>query len=287
MLKNVDLSKYTRFRAGGVAENFFEPETQEELISFLKNKDYAAPLNVLGAGSNLLVMDGLIKGSIICTKKLNKIYKKDDNIITECGATTTKLFNFAKNSNVGGFEFLACIPGTVGGACKTNAGCYGSEIKDLLVKIKVVDFNGNVKFVDIDECGMSYRANNLPENFIYLEAYFKANQNATKEVIESKFNEMLLKKKASQPLDENTCGSTFKNVSDDLPAWKIIQRLGLQGVDFNGVKFSEKHANFLINCNNTKSENILNLINLAKNKAKSELKIDLELEIKIMGNKNE
>ena len=282
---NTDLSKYTRFKTGGVAEVFFEPETQEELINFLKNKNYKKPLNVIGACSNILIMDGLIEGTIINTKKLNKVKIENDFLVAECGVLNSKVFSIARQNEIANFEFLGCIPGTIGGACKTNAGCYNFELKDILEKIKVVDFEGNIKYYTVEECGMAYRKNNLPDNLIYLELFFKTEKNA-KENIDKTFKEMFFKKKDSQPIYENTCGSTFKNIDKDTPAWKIIKDLGLQGIDFNGVVYSNKHANFLINKNNKYSKNIKDLIDLTINRAKNELNIDLELEIQIIGNKN-
>lgn len=282
---NIDLSKYTRFKTGGIAEVFFEPETQEELIDFLKNKKYKEPLNIIGACSNILIMDGLIKGTIINTKKLNKVKIENNFLVAECGALNSKVFNLARQNEIANFEFLGCIPGTIGGACKTNAGCYNFELKDILEKVKVVDFKGNIKYYTVEECGMEYRKNNLPDNLIYLELFFKIEKN-TKENIDETFKEMFFKKKDSQPIYENTCGSTFKNINKDIPAWKVIQDLGLQGIDFNGVIYSNKHANFLINKNNKYSKNIKDLIDLTTERAKKELNINLELEIQIIGNKN-
>ena len=257
-----------------------------DLVSIIA-KEYKKPLNIIGAGSNLLVMDGLIKGTVISTKKLNNVYFDGELLVAEAGALNSKLYNVAKNNGIADFEFLACIPGTVGGACKMNAGCYGFEVKDILSKIKVINTDGNIIVIDVNDCGMSYRKNSLSDDIFYLEAYFKTNSKNTKENIEKKFIDMYTKKRSSQPITENTCGSTFKNISPDLSAWQVIKKIGLQGVDFNGVKFSEKNANFLINYNNDKSNNILNLINLAKTKAKEELGVDLELEIKIIGNSDE
>ena len=175
LYKNIDLSKYTRFKSGGVAEIFFEPQNQEDLVTFLRKKEYRKPLNIIGAGSNLLIMDGIINGTVINTQRLNKVSFDNNLLVAEAGALNSKLYNIAKNSGIAGFEFLACIPGTVGGACKMNAGCYGFEVKDILSKIKVVDIDGNVNFINVDDCGMSYRKNNLPDNVFYLEAYFKTN----------------------------------------------------------------------------------------------------------------
>lgn len=279
---NVDLSKYTRFKTGGVAEVFFEPETQEELINFLKENKYKKPLNIIGACSNVLIMDGIIKGTIINTRKLNKVKLENDLLVAECGTLNSKVFSFARKNEISNFEFLGCIPGTIGGAFKTNAGCYNFELKDILEKIEVIDFNGNIRYYTTDECNMSYRKNGLENNLIYSKLFFKITK-STKEIIDKVFKEMFFKKKDSQPIYENTCGSTFKNINKDMPAWKVIQALDLQGVDFNGVHYSNKHANFLINESSKHSKDIKNLIDLTKNRAKNELDVDLELEIQLIG----
>ena len=282
--KNIDLSKFSKFEVGGIAEFLFIPQNLNELINFIKSKNYKPPLHIVGAGSNLLFDDGIIIGTTILTTQLNNIKINKDNIIAECGVLNSKLFNFTKNNNIGGFEFLGCIPGTVGGACKTNAGCYNSEIKDILINIKTIDLYGNIKTFTTEECNFEYRKIGLDNNLIFLEASFKINTKKDKNDIEATFKEMMNKKITSQPINEKTCGSTFKNPKE-MPAWKVIQEIGLQNVDFNGVKFSEKHANFLVNVNSNNSQDIKNLIDIAIKKAKEQLNIDLQLEIQIIGNK--
>lgn len=286
MEKNVKLAKYSRFCVGGVAEYFYTPTDTEELINFIKNKQYKLPINVIGAGSNLIFKNELIKGTFIYTKNLNNIELNEDYIKVGSGVLNSKLFNFAKSNDISGFEFLGCIPGTVGGSCRMNAGCYNKEIKDILFEIKTIDLNGNIKTYTKEECNFDYRYCGLDENLIILEATFIKPAKGNKEIIENTFKEMLDKKLASQPINEKTCGSTFKNTSDE-PAWKIINKIGLQGKNINGVAFSEKHANFLVNYSSDDSQDLIYMIELAKNKAKSELNVDLELEVKIIGNTNE
>ncbi|MDR2078013.1 MAG: UDP-N-acetylmuramate dehydrogenase [Rickettsiales bacterium] len=281
--KNENLSKYSNFRTGGFAETLFIPDSKDSLINFLRANAGKQKITVIGGGSNLLIRDGNLEGVTIVTKDLNRISQIDDTIVAECGATTIKLFNFAKNLGFGNFEFLGCIPGTVGGACRMNAGCYGFEIKDILISLEAVDFQGNVSVFDVENCKMKYRKTDLPEDLIFLEAAFDAGVPREKQEIEKIFSEMMDKKLESQPLQAKTCGCTFKNPSGGLPpAWQIIKDLGLQGKNFGGAKFSEKHANFMVNCGNASSTDLENLINLAKNEAKKRMNIDLELEIKII-----
>ncbi len=287
LLENRNLAKYSNFRVGGNADYLFIPKTKEELISFLKKLNKTKniqPITVIGAGSNILIRDGGIRGIVIITKELNNVEIKKTRIVAECGALNSKFFNRVREKEISGYEFLACIPGTIGGACKMNAGCYGSEVSDYLISIKTIDFNGKIKTYNIDECNMEYRKNNLPDNLIFLEATFKINKKKDKKEIDENFRNMINKKIETQPVNAKTCGSTFKNLSN-LPAWKIIKEIGLQGVDFGGANFSAKHANFLVNEGTKSSKDLENAIDTAIEKAKKELSIVLELEIKILGDK--
>lgn len=279
--KNESLAKYSGFKSGGNAEILFIPNNQDCLIKFLENND--KKINIIGNGYNLLIRDGTIDGVTILTKNINQIDFLDNKIIVGCGTSNLKLFNFTKKNSIGGFEFLGCIPGTVGGACKMNAGCYGSEIKDILIGIKTVNFRGEIAYFNKEECNLSYRKNGLEDNFIFLEVIFDGSIYRSIENIDINFKKMLNEKLKTQPTGGKTCGSTFKNPVG-VSAWKVITNLGLNDYDYNGVKFSGKHANFLINNENSSSKNIEELIKIAQEKAKSEFGIELELEIKIIGN---
>ncbi|MDR1495198.1 MAG: UDP-N-acetylmuramate dehydrogenase [Rickettsiales bacterium] len=281
--RNEDLSKYTNFGCGGAAELFFAPETEEELIDLLRSRDKNQKITVLGGGTNLLIRDGGVDGLTILTKKLSRVDLVDGNLVAWAGTANSKLFSSAKDLDLGGFEFLGCIPGTVGGACAMNAGCYGFETKDILVSVDTVDFDGNVRTFSVSECAMGYRKNGLPKNLIFLRAAFRADRHSDKKKSEEIFRKMLEDKIKTQPLEKKTCGCTFKN-PPNIPAWKVIRELGLQGVDLDGAKFSEKHANFLVNNNNATATGLENLINLAKARAREKMALELELELKIIGN---
>ena len=281
LLKNINLAKYSWFQVGGNAEYFFEPENLKELQNFLKNND--KNITIIGGGSNLLIRDGGVDGVVIILKNnFQNIELKDNILIVDCGTLNSKLYNFAKNNNIGGYEFLGTIPGTLGGAIRGNAGCYGSEIKDFLISIEAIDFNGNIHNFSNKDCNFQYRKNNLPENLIFTKAFLKTDTKKEKNEIEKTFNEMIEKRLNSQPHGVKTCGSTFKNPTEK-PAWKIIQELGYQNKEINGAKMSEKHANFMINTGNAKAADLENLGNLIIKEAKEKQNIDLEWEIKIIG----
>ena len=276
-----DLSKYSYFRTGGKVRAMFFPRTLPELAFFLKRVNKDIQLFVIGAGSNLLIRDSGFDGVVINIKYFDETYIREKRIFCGCGVLNSKLFNFAKKNSIGGYEFLGLIPGTVGGSCKMNAGCYGQCMADILEYIDTIDFNGNVKRYYRDDFELGYRYNSISDNVIFTNVCLKVNKIEARRVVEQIFEEKLLKKKETQPINAKTCGSTFKNLPD-MPAWKIIQELGFQGVNFNGVKMSEKHANFLVNKNGT-STDIENLIKNIQEKAKLEKNIDLELELKILG----
>lgn len=275
-----DLSKYNYFKTGGRASVMFFPYSIDDLVFFLKNFKEKNKIFIIGAGSNLLIRDEGFNGVVINLKNLNNIHIENNKIFCECGVMNAKLFNFAKNNNIANYELFGLIPGTVGGSCRMNAGCYGQSISDILEYIDTVDFNGNTRRYYKKDFELGYRYNSLPNDLIFINTCFNINNYATKKEILDIFNEKLIKKINTQPVNEKTCGSTFKNLPD-YPAWKIVQELGFQGINFNGVKMSEKHANFLINVNGT-STDIENLINKIIKKAKKEKNIELDLEIKIL-----
>jgi UDP-N-acetylmuramate dehydrogenase len=285
VLYNVNLAKYSYFQVGGNAEMFFEPKNLKELQFFLKKSDNIS-ITIIGGGSNLLIRDNGIKGVVIFLKNTFKKIEINDNFLeVESGVLNFQIYNFMKENNIGGYEFLGTIPGTIGGAARGNAGCNGSEIKDLVIEIEAIDFNGNIKIFSNSDCNFDYRKNNLPNDLIFTKIKLKINNKKTKEEIEKEYNEILKKRKNSQPFGIKTCGSTFKNPKEK-PAWKVVQELGFQGKEINGVKMSEKHANFMVNIATNKAKNLEELGNLIIKEAKEKLNIDLEWEIKIIGENN-
>ncbi|MDR3290467.1 MAG: UDP-N-acetylmuramate dehydrogenase [Rickettsiales bacterium] len=282
MLKEQNLAKYTWLRVGGNAEYLYEPQNKEELQNFLKTNKL--PITIIGGGSNLLIRDGGIKGVTIIVK-FEGIEFDGDILKVKAGTLNSKIYNFCKNNNIGGYEFLGTIPGTIGGAVRGNAGCYKSEIKDFTIDVETINFDGNIKKYSNADCNFEYRKNNLSNDLIFTEISLNAGIKSTKNEIENKFNEYMQKRKETQPVGEKTAGSTFKNPIE-MPAWKVIQELGWQNKEIDGTKMSEKHANFLINTGKARAKSVENLINSIIKDAKEKLKIDLELEIKIVGEKN-
>jgi len=284
---NENLSKYNWFNLGGPAELFFRPENKNQLKNFLTEiKKYDLKINVLGAGSNVLIRDSGIKGVVIkLGSKFSEIQLlKKDTIQVGAAMLDRKVSDFAKNSGISGMEFLACIPGSIGGAITMNSGCYGEDISKILLSIKIIDFMGQEREIKKNEIKFSYREIDLPKNYIILSAVLKGTI-SSKEFIEKKQNELIEKKKISQPSRIKTGGSTFKN-SNDRKAWSLIKESGCENFYEGDAKISEKHSNFFINAGSATALDIEKLINKVKKEVKLKTGVNLELEIKIIGDED-
>ena len=286
LTSNVDLSKYNWFGLGGEAEFFFKPVDRTQLIEFLTEaKKKNLNTTILGAGSNTLFRDKGVKGAVIKLGGKFSYIKLINNNIIETGAATLdrKVANFAKDNNLTNLEFLACIPGTIGGAIIMNSGCYENDISKVLLSIQVIDKKKLIiKEVKSEDIKFLYRGSNLNENLIILSAKFKGIiQDKSK--IEKKQADLIKKKKLSQPNQIKTCGSTFKNISKDKKAWMLIKEAGCENFKEGDAKISQKHCNFFINNGNAKSDDIENLIKKVQKKVYEKTGINLELEIKIVG----
>ena len=279
--KNQDLSKFSWFNLGGPAELFFKPNTINELSSFLKINDKA--IHILGAGSNTLIRDGGLKGVTLKLGSNFSYTKKLDDKFIESGSATLdrKLSNFASENTISGLEFLSCIPGTIGGAIKMNSGCYGSDISKVLLSIKVLDNLGQEKEIKSDDIKFSYRGTDLSNNLIILSAKMRG-VISSRDLIEKKRNELIKKKKESQPSQIKTGGSTFKN-NNNKKAWALIKESGCDQFSVGNAKISSKHCNFFINDGKARSSDIEELIKKVKKEVKIKTGVNLELEIKIIG----
>ena len=280
-----NLSKYNWFNLGGPADIFFRPENKQQLKEFLKEiKDNNYKIFILGAGSNTLIRDSGVKGVVIkLGSKFSDIKLLDkDKIEAGAGTLDKKVSNFAKDKGVKDLEFLSCIPGSIGGAVIMNSGCYGSDISQILVSIKVIDDQGNEKEINSNEIKFSYRGTNIPDNYIILSAVLKGTVSSPK-IIEKKQEELLKKKKETQPSQIKTGGSTFKN-KEDQKAWILIKETGSDKLYVGDAKISEKHCNFFVNNGSAKASDIEKLINKVKREVYAKTGEELELEIKIIGN---
>jgi UDP-N-acetylmuramate dehydrogenase len=283
---NVSLSNYSWFNLGGNAEYFFKPNNKNQLIDFLnKAKNNNIKISILGAGSNTLFRDNGVKGVVIKLGPNFSYIKLTNKDTIEVGAATLdrKLANFAKDNHLTNFEFLSCIPGSIGGAVIMNSGCYENDISKILISIRVIDTKdckekeikkSNIKFL--------YRGTNLSKDLIIISAKFKGLV-SSKEKIEKKQLNFIKKKKISQPSQIKTCGSTFKNINKKKKAWKLIKEAGCENFKEGDATISKKHCNFFVNNGKANSSDIENLIKKVKDKVYLKTGVNLELEIKIIG----
>ena len=284
--KNEKLSKYSWFGLGGFAKIFFKPKSALDLKKFLekynkKNKK----IHILGAGSNTLFRDSGFDGVIIKLGAGFNYIKLLNNNKIEVGAATLdkKLSDFAKQKSITGFEFLSCIPGSIGGAITMNSGCYDYDISQIFFSLKGINFSGNLKSFNKDDVKFFYRGNNLPKDLIILSAVFEGGA-LNKREIESRQMKLINQKKESQPNKIKTCGSTFKNPQDK-KAWKLIRSSNCSNLNIGGARMSSQHSNFFLNNGSATSSDIENLIEEVRKKVFLKTGINLELEIKIIGEK--
>ena len=283
---NVELSNYSWFNLGGPAEHLFKPYNKEQLIQFLEiNKKNNLNITILGAGSNTLIRDKGIKGVVIkLGSNFSNINLTNNNII-EVGAATLdrKIANFAKENGIGNLEFLSCIPGSIGGAVIMNSGCYGNDISKVLVSIEVIDtYSGKEKEIKRKDINFFYRGTNLANHLIVTSVKLKGIK-TDKVLIEKKQRKFIEEKKLSQPSQIKTCGSTFKNLSSERKAWKLIKDTGCEELNEGDASISKKHCNFFVNNGNASATDIEKLINKVKKRVAEKTGVNLELEIKIIG----
>ena len=284
--KCIKLSNYSWFNLGGPAEFLFKPKDKNQLLEFLEdNKKNNMKITVLGAGSNTLIRDNGIKGVVI---KLGQSFSKIkllDKCLIEAGSATSdrKISNFAKENEIGNLEFLSCIPGSIGGGIIMNSGCYGNDISKVLVSIKAIDINEcKEKVINREEIEFFYRGSNLSKNLIITSVILEGKVDK-QEIIAKKQSEMINKKKLSQPSQIKTCGSTFKNLNNEKKAWQLIKETGCEDLREGDATISKKHCNFFVNNGKAKSSDIEKLINKVKKRVSEKAGVNLELEIKIIG----
>ena len=284
--QNVNLSNYSWFNLGGAAEYFYKANNIGNLIEFLEEaKKKNLKVTILGAGSNILFRDNGVKGVIVKLGKDFSYTKIINGNILEAGAATLDrtVANFAKDNNLGNLEFLSCIPGSIGGAIMMNSGCYNNDISRVLLSVKALDIE-KLSEIEIksEDISFNYRGTNLPNNLIITSVKIKS-LFRKKEEIEKIQTSLIERKKKSQPSKIKTCGSTFKNFSEERKAWMLIKEAGCENFREGEASISQKHCNFFVNNGNAKSSDIENLIKKVKKKVYEKTGINLKLEIKIIG----
>ncbi len=287
VLYNENLKKKNWFNIGGKAKVFFKVDELKELVEFLKILDENEKISIIGAGSNTLITDDVYDGVIIkLGKNFNRLSLMNENIIISgAGVLDKKLSDYATNNNLSGFEFLSCIPGTIGGGIKMNAGCFGHEIKDILLSIQVVDKKGNVMTIPAKKIDFGYRTNNLSEDLIFLSASFRG-EKKNSIYIKEEISKLKAKKDKNQPNKIKTSGSTFKNPKKQTSkkVWELIKESVPQNISFGDAHISEKHANFFVNKGNASFKDMKKLIDFVTESVFKKTGISIEKEIKIIEN---
>jgi UDP-N-acetylmuramate dehydrogenase len=280
--ENVDMSSFTWFRVGGMAEVIFRPADLEDLSFFLANKKEKFPVTVIGATSNLLIRDGGIPGVVIrLGKPFSNIVPLQKFLRVGSAALNSQVSKAALMAERTGLEFLSGIPGTIGGGLRMNAGSYGSEFKDILIEAEIMDPCGNVHVLSVDELGLKYRQCSVENDWIFLSALFKA-PFADPEEIKSKIENIRLQRIDSQPIKEKTGGSTFSNPQGH-KAWQLIEAAGCRGKRLGAAMISKKHCNFLINTGNATARELEELGDLVRCRVFDNSGVKLDWEIKRIG----
>ena len=286
VLKNEPMSKHTSLKIGGIADYFIKIKSIEELKNVLeftnKNK---IKTTIVGNGTNLLVKDGGIRGVVIKLELIDFKIKKMANevqITVGSGMTLAALAAVALKEEIAGLEFLSGIPGTIGGAIRMNAGAYGSEMKDIVVKTRYMTYDGKIKTLDLDEHEFVYRNSIFSRLDVIIIDTTISVKKGNKEEIENKMNEYSVSRKNSQPLEYPNAGSTFKRKEGVITA-KIIDECGLKGFNVGDAEVSTKHAGFIVNKGKATAKDFLELVEHIKKEIKNKTGLDLELEILVIG----
>ena len=285
LIFDYDLKKTNWFNIGGNAKAYFKPENLKDLIDFLKKFGKKEKIFILGAGSNVLINDQGFDGVVI---KLGKSFSNisilpNKTIIAGSASIDKRVAEFASENDIGGLEFLSCIPGSIGGGIRMNSGCFGSEFKDILISVQAVDIEGKVLTIPSSNINFEYRKTDLPRSLIFLSASF---QGTFKNKIEAKKQiEILNKQKGkTQPTKIKTSGSTFKNPISQTSekVWKLIKLSVPKNISFGDATISEKHSNFFVNKNKATYQDMKKLIDFVRGEVKKKTGINLDLEIEII-----
>lgn len=255
--EQVSLGTKSWFGCGGVADIVFKPSDTQDLQDFLKNCPKDIPVTALGALSNTIIRDKGVRGVVVrLGRDFSKIEIQDDGVKAGSLALDANVAQIAAENGIAGLEFFSGIPGSIGGALRMNAGCYGTETNDVLVECEAIDREGNLHVLKPEVMGMTYRHVDVPDDYIFLSGLFQG-QKDDAEKVKAHITDIKTRREESQPIREKTGGSTFANPSatelsqaglpEDTKVWKLIEDIGGRGLQIGGAQMSEKHCNFMIN----------------------------------------
>ena len=283
LLLNEPLARYTSWRVGGPADKFYIPAGLDDLRTFLQSLDAGEPITFIGLGSNLLVRDGGVRGTVVLMHNVLTGLNMDGELVyAESGVTCAKLAKFCAKESKQGAEFFAGIPGTLGGALAMNAGCYGSETWDVVKRVTTINRRGELHTRDAAEFVPTYRHIAMPVADEWFVAAWLILPAGDAHEATQKIKALLAKRLASQPLNLPSAGSTFRNPEGDYAA-RLIEASGLKGYTIGGAQVSEKHANFIVNIGNATALDIELLIKHMRDTVLEKQGVALQQEVKVLG----
>jgi UDP-N-acetylmuramate dehydrogenase len=283
--ENAPLRDLVWFRAGGAAEILFRPADADDLAAFFSAKPESIPVTIVGVGSNLLVRDGGIRGVVVrLPASFGRIAVEGTRVRVGAAALDAAVARAAADAGIGGLEFLRGIPGTIGGALRMNAGCYGNEIRDVFVEATGIDSAGRKHILSREAMAFRYRKTGVDENLVFVEAVLDGKKDDP-DAVRARMNALVDAREASQPVKSRTGGSTFKNPDDaeGRKAWQLIDGAGCRGLMVGAAQVSEKHCNFLINTGEAKASDIEALGEEVRARVRAKFGVELEWEIKRVG----
>ncbi|RAK66443.1 UDP-N-acetylmuramate dehydrogenase [Phenylobacterium kunshanense] len=285
LLRDEPLGPFTWFRVGGAAELLFLPADSEDLATFLKALPAEVPVTVLGVGSNVIIRDGGVPGAVI--RLVGRAFAgveadpQTQRIVAGSAALDAQVARAAAKAGIAGLEFYAGIPGTIGGALTMNAGCYGSETKDVLVSAWGYDRSGTRRELALADFGYTYRHSEAPADIIWIEAVYQGRPDDP-QAVQARIDEITARRETTQPIREKTGGSTFKNPPGH-SSWKLVDEAGWRGKPYGGAMFSPLHSNFMINTGTATAADLEGLGEAVRADVKARTGIDLHWEIKRIG----
>jgi UDP-N-acetylmuramate dehydrogenase len=283
LLLNEPLARYTSWRVGGRADRFYIPAGLDDLRMFLQGLDANEPIHFIGLGSNLLVRDGGVRGTVVLMHNALTGLKMDGELVyAESGVTCAKLAKFCAKEAMQGAEFFAGIPGTLGGALAMNAGCYGSETWNVVKRVTTINRRGELHNRDAAEFVPTYRHIAMPIADEWFVAAWLGLPGGDANEATQKIKALLAKRLASQPLNLPSAGSTFRNPEGDYAA-RLVEASGLKGYTIGGAQVSEKHANFIVNIGGATALDIELLIKHMRDTVLEKQGVALQQEVKVLG----
>ena len=277
------LNLHTVTKMGGMADLFVTPSTQDEAAFVVQYAyEHNIPLLLLGNGSNMVVRDGGVRGIVLRLENLNNIIIDSNRVISESGADIIDVSKAAAQECLTGLEFACGIPGSIGGAMAMNAGAYGGEIQDVIVRCTVLTPSGEKLVLSKEQLELGYRKSIITKKGYYVLSTEFLLEKGNQEEINSKIADLTFQRESKQPLEYPSAGSVFKRPPGYF-AGKLIQDSGLQGKGFGGAEVSTKHAGFIVNKNNATATDYISTIEMVKETVKENFGVELELEVKIVG----